>query len=47
MIVRNRVVHLYNGIDASIVYQILQNHAEDIEHLRQTLLDIIARNPGS
>jgi uncharacterized protein YutE (UPF0331/DUF86 family) len=44
---RNRVVHLYNRIDPAMVYQILQNHLQDIETLRQVLLDIIARHPDS
>jgi uncharacterized protein YutE (UPF0331/DUF86 family) len=42
---RNRVVHLYNRIDAGMVYTILRDHADDIERFRKALVAIIARNP--
>ena len=44
---RNRVVHLYNRIDAGMVYAILRDHAEDLERFRETLVAIIARNPDT
>jgi uncharacterized protein YutE (UPF0331/DUF86 family) len=42
---RNRVVHLYNRIDPAFVFDILQKHLQELHQFRQTLLDIIARNP--
>ena len=42
---RNRVVHLYNRIDPAIVLDILQNHLQELHQFRQTLLEIIVRNP--
>jgi uncharacterized protein YutE (UPF0331/DUF86 family) len=42
---RNRVVQLYNRIDAGVVQAILRDHAGDIESFRERLLDVIARHP--
>jgi uncharacterized protein YutE (UPF0331/DUF86 family) len=42
---RNRVVHLYNRIDPDLVYEILQQHTEDLERLRQVLVDTILQHP--
>jgi uncharacterized protein YutE (UPF0331/DUF86 family) len=44
---RNRVVHLYNRVDATMVYAILHSHVPDIDALRQALLDIIASKPDA
>jgi uncharacterized protein YutE (UPF0331/DUF86 family) len=44
---RNRVVHLYNRIDPDVVHDILQKHTGDLERLRQTLVDTIARHPDT
>jgi uncharacterized protein YutE (UPF0331/DUF86 family) len=42
---RNRVVHLYNRIDPSMVRQILEQHLVDLDGLRDALLAIIATHP--
>ena len=42
---RNRVVHLYNRIDPEMVSDILQKHTEDLDRLRQILVDTILRHP--
>jgi uncharacterized protein YutE (UPF0331/DUF86 family) len=44
---RNRVVHLYNRIDPDLVYEILQKHIDDLERLRQILVDIILQHPDT
>jgi uncharacterized protein YutE (UPF0331/DUF86 family) len=44
---RNRVVHRYNRVDPHLVYDILQNNAEDLERLRQVLVDVILQHPSS
>lgn len=38
---RNRVVHLYNRINADIVYEILTTELSDVEHFYRRLVDII------
>lgn len=44
---RNRVVHLYNRVDPTMVYEILQKHLPDLEELLRTLLGIIDQHPDS
>ena len=44
---RNRIVHLYNRIDAGIVYQMLHDHADDFDRFRETLIAIIVEHPDS
>jgi uncharacterized protein YutE (UPF0331/DUF86 family) len=40
-----RMVAFRNRVDADTVYEILQKNLGDLEHLRQTLLDIIVQHP--
>jgi uncharacterized protein YutE (UPF0331/DUF86 family) len=38
---RNRIVHLYNQIDAETLYDILLNELDDIKDFYTNLLEII------
>jgi uncharacterized protein YutE (UPF0331/DUF86 family) len=42
---RNRVVHLYDRLDPSIVYEILTQERGDIEDLLRLLLTVIEKRP--
>ena len=42
---RNRVVHLYQGVEPQIVYDILTQNRADITELLALLLDALRRRP--
>lgn len=42
---RNRVVHLYDRVDDTMVYEIVTQHLTDLEHLATLLIDALAE-PG-
>ena len=44
---RNRVVHLYNRINPSFVHEILQKNLEDLDQLRQVLMNAILQHPDA
>lgn len=42
---RNRVVHLYNRIDVDVVWDILQNHIDDLPRFLNWMLEAVDRHP--
>jgi uncharacterized protein YutE (UPF0331/DUF86 family) len=42
---RNRIVHFYDDVDLTLLYQILQEELEDIRELYRRLLQIIEAHP--